>query len=264
MLDVAIVGRRPGRRRRVAALACARPGLAIAVFEARPGASGDARTLALSHASRERLEEARAWPAAAATPITSIHISQKGGPGRTLIEAAEQGLPALGYTVPYAALEAALAARLARSARRGALRRVVRSASRSRPTPRRCASPRGARRARACSCWPTAAPMRRASRASRSTRRTTASRRVVGAVRTDRPHGGRAYERFTPRGPLALLPVRGSLRAGVDRRAGRGRAAARARRGRLPRASCRRTSAIARAASSRSPRAPRSRCGCAR
>ena len=30
---------------------------------------------------------------------------------------------------------------------------------------------------------------------------------LVGAVRADRPHGGRAYERFTPNGPLALLPV---------------------------------------------------------
>jgi 2-octaprenyl-6-methoxyphenol hydroxylase len=30
---------------------------------------------------------------------------------------------------------------------------------------------------------------------------------VVAAVRTDKPHGFRAYERFTPQGPVALLPV---------------------------------------------------------
>jgi 2-octaprenyl-6-methoxyphenol hydroxylase len=30
---------------------------------------------------------------------------------------------------------------------------------------------------------------------------------VVAAVRADRAHGGRAYERFTPGGPVALLPV---------------------------------------------------------
>jgi len=29
----------------------------------------------------------------------------------------------------------------------------------------------------------------------------------VAAVRCDRAHGGRAYERFTPNGPMALLPV---------------------------------------------------------
>jgi 2-octaprenyl-6-methoxyphenol hydroxylase len=32
---------------------------------------------------------------------------------------------------------------------------------------------------------------------------------VIGLVATDRPHAGRAYERFTPHGPLALLPVQG-------------------------------------------------------
>jgi 2-octaprenyl-6-methoxyphenol hydroxylase len=30
---------------------------------------------------------------------------------------------------------------------------------------------------------------------------------VIGIVATDKPHGGRAYERFTPQGPVALLPV---------------------------------------------------------
>src|SRR5262249_4182528 len=88
-------------------------GLEIALFEAREGPAKDARTLALSHASRTLLEEARAWPAEVATPITSIHISQKGGPGRTMIHAGEQGLPALGYTVPYARLQQSLDARVA-------------------------------------------------------------------------------------------------------------------------------------------------------
>src|SRR5205085_10319381 len=110
LLDVAIVGAGPVGAT-LAALA-AREGLALELLEARPGPSSDRRTLALSHASRERLEEARAWPAQAATPITSIHVSQRGGPGRTLIQARDQGLAALGHTVAYAALEASLAERL--------------------------------------------------------------------------------------------------------------------------------------------------------
>src|SRR5471032_611450 len=109
-LDVAIVGAGPVGAA-VAALS-ATPGLRIGVFEVRSAPSGESRILALSHASRMLLEDALAWPASHATPIASIHISQKGGPGRTLLEASEQGLPALGYTVSYAALEDALTRRL--------------------------------------------------------------------------------------------------------------------------------------------------------
>src|ERR1700681_3376971 len=114
-LDVAIVGAGPVGAT-VAALSAA-PGLRIGVFEARPAASGESRILALSHASRMLLEDALAWPASHATPIASIHISQKGGPGRTLLEASEQGLPALGYTVPFSTLEAALGEALSLSGR---------------------------------------------------------------------------------------------------------------------------------------------------
>ena len=77
VLDVAIVGAGPVG----AALAARLAGSAIsfAVLEARDTAAVDARTLALSHASRVFLEHAAAWPAAA-TPIEFIHVSQKGGP----------------------------------------------------------------------------------------------------------------------------------------------------------------------------------------
>src|SRR4051812_16174775 len=113
MLDVAIIGGGPVGAA-VAALAAA-SGLRIEVFEARDALATDTRTLALSHASRERLLDAMAWPAAEATPIRAIHVSQKGGPGRTRIDAADLGLPALGYTVPFAALQRALHAQLAAS-----------------------------------------------------------------------------------------------------------------------------------------------------
>ena len=203
-VDVAIVGAGPVGAT-LAALA-ARDGLALELFEARPGPSSDRRTLALSHASRERLEEAGAWPADSATPITSIHVSQRGGPGRTLIEARDQGLPALGHTVPYAALESRLAARL-----RDAGIPVHYGES--------CAS---------IALDAGAATLRFASGREVSARllvladgganagripgiafheRDYAQHAVVCAVRSDRPHDGRAYERFTPRGPMALLPV---------------------------------------------------------
>jgi 2-octaprenyl-6-methoxyphenol hydroxylase len=203
-LDVAIVGAGPVGAA-LAALASG-AGLSIALYEARAGASNDPRTLALSHASRELLEEARAWPGDEATPIHSIHISQQGGPGRTLLEASEQRLPALGYTVAFAALEAALGARLAAD-------RIEVHYGES------CSG---------IELEPTAATVRFASgRSIRArllvladgganaaripgiafTEKDYDQRAVVGAVVTDRPHSQRAYERFTPRGPMALLPV---------------------------------------------------------
>ena len=204
MLDVAIVGGGPVGAA-VAALA-ANCGLDIAVFEARPAPSGDGRTLALSHASRERLEEARAWPKHGVTPIRSIHISQKGGPGRTLLEASEQSLPALGYTVAFATLERALGDALSAAGLRpsygescegialDADAATIRFASGRSVTARLLVLADGGANA-------TKIP------GIAFVEKDYAQEAVVAAVRTDRPHGSRAYERFTPCGPLALLPV---------------------------------------------------------
>ncbi|HEX7559396.1 MAG TPA: FAD-dependent monooxygenase [Usitatibacter sp.] len=203
-LDVAIVGAGPVGAA-VAALSAA-PGLRIGVFEARSAPSGESRILALSHASRTLLEDALAWPAASATPIASIHISQKGGPGRTLLEASDQGLPALGYTVSYAALEEALTRRLrdlaievryASSCERIALdqgKAVVRFATGDEIDARLLVLADGGANAGKI---PGIA----------FHEKDYAQSAVIGSVRTDRAHGGRAYERFTPQGPVALLPV---------------------------------------------------------
>jgi len=203
-VDVAIVGAGPVGAT-LAALA-AREGLSLELFEARPGLSSDRRTLALSHASRERLEEARAWPADHATPITSIHVSQRGGPGRTLIEASEQGLAALGHTVPFSALEAELGKRLRESA---IPVRYGESCS---------AIALGEEWARLTFASGREIETRLLVLADGGTNagkipgiafheKDYAQQAVVCSVRCDRPHGGRAYERFTPRGPMALLPV---------------------------------------------------------
>ena len=72
----------------------------------------DPRALALSHGARQLLEQIKAWPTRAATPIETIHISQKDGFGRTLIDHSDYDLPALGYVVRYRDLAAALATQL--------------------------------------------------------------------------------------------------------------------------------------------------------
>jgi 2-octaprenyl-6-methoxyphenol hydroxylase len=202
--DVAIVGAGPVGA--TLAVLAAGAGLSIRLFEARTGPSHDRRTLALSHASRERLEEARAWPREAATPIESIHISQRGGPGRTLLTAGEQGLPALGYTVAYAALESALDARLAEAripVEYGAECRGIELSS------------EGAALRFASGASAEASLLVLADGGANAARipgiafmeKDYGQRAVVAAVRCDREHGGRAYERFTPKGPMALLPV---------------------------------------------------------
>ena len=74
--------------------------------------------------------------------------------------------------------------------------------------------------------------------------------------RSSRPNAprthGTAYERFTPDGPLALLPYEPRLRAGVDARAARGRAHCATHRPMRSSTGCRRASASAPAASPRS------------
>lgn len=203
-LDVAIVGAGPVGAA-VAALAAAR-GLAMELFEARPAPSAERRVLALSHASRSHLEDAGAWPAAHTTPIESIHISQKGGPGRTLLEASEQLLPALGYTVAYADLEAALVSRLRDAgvpvSYGHACEDITLGADEARlrfSTGREV----GARLLVLADGGANAAKIPGIA----FTAKDYEQQAVVGALRADRPHGHRAYERFTAQGPVALLPI---------------------------------------------------------
>ena len=203
-LDVAIVGAGPVGAT-VAALA-ARSGFSFRVFEARTGPSGDKRTLALSHASREILEEAGAWPALEATPIEAIHVSQKGGPGRTLIAARDHGVPALGYTVAYAALEASLERRLAAAgipvAWGESCERIALGADEAVIAFRSGLEAR----ARLLVLADGGANSARIPGIAYS-EKDYGQHALTAAVRTDRPHAGRAYERFTPQGPAALLPV---------------------------------------------------------
>ncbi len=94
------------------ALALKDSGLDIVLADARPRelVTSDPRDLALAHGSRLTLQRLGIWDTIAATAIEHIHISQQAGLGRTLIDAAEHELPALGYVVSAGALTAALRA----------------------------------------------------------------------------------------------------------------------------------------------------------
>ena len=115
-IDILIIGAGPVGM--TLHLALAAGGQKSLLLDRRPQQSqqNDPRALALSHGARQLLEQINAWPTRAATPIETIHISQKGGFGRTLIDRADYQLPALGYVVRYRDLAAALATQLAADA----------------------------------------------------------------------------------------------------------------------------------------------------
>lgn len=158
------------------ALALAGSRHAVRVVDPNPAPVRAFRPIALSHASRLILERVGAWGGFAATPIGSIHVSQAGGFGRVRLEAAEAGVPALGYVTQYAELVAALRARLA-------------------------IEPAAAAPAQCTVHAEGAAPEARERRYAQDV--------LVARVEAQPRSRDAAFERFTPEGPLALLPLGG-------------------------------------------------------
>lgn len=200
--DVLIVGAGPAGA--VCALALAQQGVPARVLEAQAGdARGDARTLALSHGARLILERIGVWDAlGAVTPITRIHISQRGALGVARLAADELGVPALGYVLPYAELTAALKQALA-----GAHIAVDYGVAVERIETAADAATLHTSRGVLSAPLAVVADGGRSLDAPRPrVRREYDQTAVVCDVRTELPHANQAYERFTPDGPAALLP----------------------------------------------------------
>jgi len=107
--DIAIIGGGPVGA--ALALALRDSKLRVCVLEARPAnaSSKDARALALSYGSRLLLARLGVWDTLRdVSAIRTIHISQKQSFGRTVLHAAEMNVPELGYVLPYPALQDAL------------------------------------------------------------------------------------------------------------------------------------------------------------
>lgn len=203
--DVAIVGGGPVGMS--LALALEGSGLSVLVLEARERLEApDPRALALSQGTRLILERLGAWQGLAATPIETIHVSQRGGLGRAELTAADAGVPALGYVAEYGDLYAALAARLPDSG--------ARALTGARVTGVSATSGYGAVGfQRAGADHLVTAGLVVLSEGGRSLPadlrqdKDYGQSALVCTVRTERPHARRAYERFTPDGPIALLPL---------------------------------------------------------
>lgn len=183
------------------ALAMQHFGIMPRVLEAREQtrSANDARTLVLSHGSRLILERLGVWDRLDnSTPITRIHISQRGGFGTTQISAEQEQLPALGYVVSYGALEVALEAQMAAvgiAVQYGTDAQCVvagvHTAQGEQYTAPLIVVADGGRSEQA--------PLPRLAR-------DYDQMAIVCEVQTELPHDHRAYERFTPDGPVALLP----------------------------------------------------------
>jgi len=209
--DVVIVGAGPVGA--TLALALAGGDLDVISLDARANdtpASGD-RSLALSHGARLIFDRLGVWSAVAGTAgavtaITAIDVSQRGGFGAARLDAQEHGVPALGYVVSYRALQAALDAALARA---GILVDHGVTVVKVDATPG-YARIRGEREGAACA-W-TARLAAVADGGGDIVAGTVRHRHdyhqlaLVAKLWRDEPHHGIAYERFTPEGPMALLP----------------------------------------------------------
>jgi 2-octaprenyl-6-methoxyphenol hydroxylase len=215
--DVAVVG--GGMVGATLTVALSSLGLRIAVIEAvrADGAaqpSFDERTTALSNGSRRILATLGIWPsvAAAANPIAKIHVSDQGQFGFARIVAAEQGLAALGFVLPNRILGAALWARIERDSQV----RIVCPAEVVEITPGADVSTLTVTGSDGVPTTIAARLVVAADGAHSAVRQAFgigAQRRdygqtaVITTLMPQRFHDNVAYERFTPTGPLALLPL---------------------------------------------------------
>ncbi|ALE55859.1 UbiH/UbiF/VisC/COQ6 family ubiquinone biosynthesis hydroxylase [Paraburkholderia sp. RL17-368-BIF-A] len=204
--------------------------LKIALIDAREpeDSIADPRAIAVSHGSRMILEPLR-WPADA-TAIQRIHVSQRGHFGRTLIDHGEHGLPALGYVLRYGSIvhglaEAVHATRVhwfrstsaaapvqehdgvtlpieTAGVTRRLRTRILVSAEGGLFGDQRGAQKAGKREGESATNGADKG-------ADKPGTRDYGQTALVGTVSVSTPQPHVAWERFTPEGPIALLPMGG-------------------------------------------------------
>jgi 2-octaprenyl-6-methoxyphenol hydroxylase len=198
--DVLIVGGGPVGS--TIALALADTSLRVGLLGPAIEAVNDARPIALSHGSAQILAQLDCCMPAAANAIMAIHVSHQGRFGRTLIRAEEHSLPALGYVIAYDEVVRATSTkvvcarfheRVGTIADRGDFAEAI--------------TPSGALSARLI-------VLADGGHLAEAQNEHYGQVAIVGQISAEQPAAGRAWERFTPEGPLALLPLSDETGAG--------------------------------------------------
>ena len=200
------------------ALLLVKQGVSVTVLEARSlgAAHIESRALALSFGSRRILEKFGLWGALStqATPINSIHVSQKGSFGRTQLHAGDYHQEALGYVLSYGVLSAALDRAIADAKSvnfifEASASSIVYDVSQATVT-----------YTHGGLAHSISSPLVVLADGGRTLDELTGLSRetkeyghdaLVTKVRAELPHHNVAYERFTANGPIALLPNGGEF-----------------------------------------------------
>lgn len=205
--DVAIVGAGPAGM--ALALALHDAGRAPLLIDARRrgAARDDPRILALSHGSRQILERLGVWAQLRATPITTIHISQRGGFGRTLLSARDHHLPALGYVQEAGGLATALERAIEqRGLAWREVTRVTAATAGSNEATLSLNDEHGDSTLTAQLVAYAEGGIQAVQIDKDTVTHDYGQHAVLTTATASTPQRGIAYERFTPDGPLALLP----------------------------------------------------------
>jgi len=188
-------------------------GVPVTILEARVKGSAyqDQRALALSYGSRRILEQLGVWQklASKATAINKIHISQRGSIGRSLLKAQDHDLPALGYVLSYGVLAQALDEKLAEFS---GVQIVYESEATHIEPAIETASVTFKHQSQVQQMASRLLVLADGGRSlgdipgmARETK-VYGHDALVSKVKCELPHDNIAYERFTPMGPVALLP----------------------------------------------------------
>ncbi len=175
--------------------------------------SFDDRTTALGNSTRQIFETLGVWAgvAAEAAAIRRIHVSDAGRFGFARLDAAEQGVDAFGYVVTNRVLGRALQARLLEA---GQVRRFMPASVTAARVQAdfveldvRSGSEVQTLRARLAVAADGARSLLRAAAGLGAEMEDYAQVALTAHVEATRAPDGTAYERFTPTGPVALLPL---------------------------------------------------------